>query len=127
MSMNPGLFITVLCGNERDGWLAPALMERLFQALGESARMQRQVVIYFQKGASPVDRARNLGVEAFLASPCDWNLQLDNDTVPPPHFLKLIDEAEADGKSIVGAPCPFLADTGVAWNVGFKRGDRYEM
>jgi hypothetical protein len=112
-----GVMVSVLCGRERTGWIAPQLANRLFEAISDGKRQGKPLSINLTIGASPVEKARNQSVLEFLQSPFSWLLQIDNDVTPPEHFINLITDAEAEGKFVFGAPCPWLDTSGVMWNV----------
>lgn len=121
--MNPSVSINILCGRERDGWINPQLVNRLFEAIGDGMQFRRQFGVDLTQGVTPVEKARNHVVTGFLKSDHKWLLMIDSDVIPPPHFLRLIDAAEAEGKFIVGVPCPIIGDAGLMWNVANKRDD----
>src|SRR5690242_9471302 len=120
--------IAVLCGTERQQWIAPGLMMSLVQAITEAMRTGRPVALELIKNVRPVDAARNEAARRFLQSDCEWLVQVDNDTIPPPNFLDVIELAEQDAKYVVGLPCPFLCkDAGLLWNVGKQNGDHWDL
>lgn len=60
--------------------------------------------ILYQAGNLSVALTRNRIVQAFLASPCDVLVMVDDDVVAPPHLLELADKL--DGYGIVAVPHP---------------------
>lgn len=111
--MNPSVFITALCGAERDSWLHPKLVESMIAATHDSRQHQRPVALDLTLDYRPVDRARNAAVEKFLKSPCQWLCMVDNDNPPRFRILDFIKAAEEQGAFIVGAPTPMH---GAQWN-----------
>ncbi len=118
--MNSSVAVIVLCGRERDQWINPALMMRMVECLQDGLQARRPVAVGLKCGVRPVEKARNEIVKEFLQSPCSWLIQIDNDTVPPANFLKLVDAAEHDGKFVFGVPTPTITPAGPAWNIGRK-------
>jgi GT2 family glycosyltransferase len=90
-------------------------MQRVVEFIHNASQARRQVAIGTKCGVKPVEKARNEAVKEFLASPYSWLIQIDNDVVPPQHFLKVIDWAEADRKLVFGIPTPI---DDLSWNVG---------
>lgn len=88
MVKNKKVFISVLCGDERDGWVHPRLSLFLLQTIAQN----RSVTLHMSLDARPVTRARNLSVEEFLKTDCEWLLMIDNDVVPPDGLLDILDE-----------------------------------
>lgn len=117
----PPVMIQIMCGKERDGWITPGLMARTLEATSDGAASRRPVLVNLTQGVMPVEKARNQAVTDFLKSPCSWLLMLDNDVIPAPHFLHMIRDAENEGKSFVGAPCPMIGDHGVSLNVAQRK------
>ena len=112
--------ISVLCGRERDQWINPRLAERLFQCIADGMSSKRTVAVDLIQGVYPVENARNRAVENFLGSPFQWLLMLDNDVIPPLNFLKIITEAESEGKFLFGVPTPMIGDKGLQWNIAHR-------
>lgn len=138
--MNQSVAVIVLCGEcffpwglrgtERQGWIHPTLMMSVVECVRDGLMARRPVAIGLKCGVSPVIRARNQIVQEFLAGPGSWLIQIDNDTIPPEHFLKLIDSAEAEGKLVFGAPTPMITNNllednkqALSWNVGNREKD----
>jgi GT2 family glycosyltransferase len=128
--MNSSVSVIALCGRERDSWINPALMMKVVECVSDGLMARRPVAIGLKCGVSPVTRARNQIVQEFLASPGSWLIQIDNDTVPPEHFLRLIDCAEAEGKLVFGVPTPMITNNllddnkqALSWNVGNREKD----
>lgn len=119
--VNQSIAVIVLCGEERSGWIHPSLMMRIIESVCDGLQTRRPVAVGLKCGVSPVEKARNQIVQEFLASPCSWLIQIDNDTVPPPNFLKLIETAEAEAKLVFGIPTPMINHNGPSWNVGIKQ------
>ncbi len=122
--MKQPIVVIMLCGREREGWINPGLMMRIVECVHDGSRTRRPMAIDLKCGVSPVERARNQIVTDFLASPIPWLLMLDNDCIPPAHFLELIDMAEADGKFLFGIPTPMITEAGLTWNVAVKRDEQ---
>ncbi len=114
--MNTPVMISVLCGHERDGWIAPGLMDSLLAAMHDSQSHRRGVALNLVVDQKPVSAARNTAVAQFLKSPCQWLVQIDNDQFPRFRILDLIKAAEAEGKFIVGAATPCVGKQGLSWN-----------
>ncbi len=119
--MNAPVMISVLCGTERDQWINPRLADRLFQSIADGLSSGRNVAVDLIEGVYPVEKARNRAVENFLRSPFQWLLMMDNDVVPPPNFLKIVTEAESEGRFLFGVPTPMIGDAGLQWNVAHRQ------
>jgi hypothetical protein len=115
--MNQSVAVIILCGREREGWINPALMLRVVECVHDGLRTRRPVAIDLKCGVAPVERARNQIVSDFLSSAGSWLVMVDNDTIAPEHFLRLIDAAEADGKFLFGIPTPMITEAGLTWNI----------
>jgi GT2 family glycosyltransferase len=120
----PAIAVITLCGRERDGWINPALMLRVVECVYDGLQARRPVAINLKCGVSPAERARNQIAQEFLATPASWLIQLDNDCIPPSHFLQLIDAAEAEGKFLFGVPAPMITEAGLTWNVVVKKNEQ---
>src|SRR5262249_29577094 len=118
--MNSPIMITVLFGNERDGWIAPGLMNSLLAALHDGQSHQRGVALDLTVDHKPIANARNMAVTKFLKSPCSWLVQIDNDQFPQFRILDLINAAESEGRFIVAAPTPCYGKQGLSWNATEK-------
>jgi hypothetical protein len=116
--------INVLCGRERGGWINPQLHTRLFEAIHDANVQRRPAAIEMMQGTTPVDKARNQIVQHFLQTQYAWLVMVDNDIVPPDHFMNVITAAEEDAKFIVGLPYPIIKETGVTLSVGYKSPDQ---
>lgn len=121
----PSVKVTVLCGKERDSWINPLLHMRVIEAFIDGMQSYRPIATGITCGVRPVERARNRAVEEFLCTPGHWLVMVDNDTIPPEHFLRLIDVAEADGVRVFGVPTPMITSNllednkpALSWNVG---------
>lgn len=112
--------ISVLCQQEREGWINPALAKSLLETVARSYTQGRAITVDFAFGMRPVELARNTAVERFLKSSCQWLVQADCDQSPTFQILDLIQAAEAGGKFIVGAPTPLMTHEGLAWNAASK-------
>jgi GT2 family glycosyltransferase len=121
--MRQPVAVITLCGRERESWISPWLMMRIVECVHDGSRTGRPVAIDLKCGVSPAARARNQIAQEFLASPAQWLIMLDNDIIPPAHFLQLIDAAEADGKFLFGIPTPMATDIGLTWNVLTQKDD----
>jgi hypothetical protein len=119
----PSVLISVLCGHERGDWINPGLVNRLFEAISESAT-ERPLTCGLTCGVKPVDKARNQIVQQFLKTDAGWLVMVDSDVYPPAHFMRVITAAEEHGKRVVGLPCPMIGNSGVALNVGYKTESR---
>ena len=65
-------------------------------------------ILYVQNKISALE-ARNEIVRAFLETPHDSLVMIDDDVVPPQDVLDLVAALQGDpGAGIVGAPCPLL-------------------
>lgn len=97
------VMVAILTGRERHFWLNPELlgvcMRMIFWQNETKSRMEFRMINSF----TPVDAARNEAVKQLLQSNNEWLLQIDNDVVPPPNVLAILDDI-ADRK-IVGLPC----------------------
>jgi hypothetical protein len=122
-NLKPSVLVNILCGRERDGWVNPQLVNRLFEAISDGMDCGRPLGVNLTQGVTPVEKARNQIVTEFLRSSYAWLLMIDCDIVPPPHFLSLIDASDGEGKFIVGVPCPIIGDAGLTWNVANKKDD----
>lgn len=123
--VNKTVMVAVLCGSERDGWIVPQLMLRILEGYED---LRRPIDIQLIVGFSPVDRARNEAVARFLKSQAEWLVQIDNDVVPSPHFLRMIPEAEQSGRFVLGCPTPFVGET-ICFNtpISTRNGNLYGM
>src|SRR5215472_12523672 len=119
--MNQPVAVIILCGRERESWINPALLMRVVECIYDGSQIRRPVAFDLKCGVRPVERARNQIVGEFLKSPASWLVMVDNDVIPPAHFLKLIDQAEAEGKFLFGIPAPMIKETAILWNVALKK------
>jgi GT2 family glycosyltransferase len=126
----PSVKVTVLCGKERDYWINPLLHMRVIEAFIDGMQSYRPIATGITCGVRPVERARNRAVEEFLCTSGQWLIQIDNDTIPSEHFLRLLDQTEAESKLIFGIPCPMLVNDfldlnkeKLLWNVGNRAQD----
>jgi GT2 family glycosyltransferase len=122
--MRQSVAVITLCGREREGWINPALMMRIVECVYDGLQTRRQVAIDLKCGVSPAERARNQVTQEFLATNGSWLLMLDNDCIPPAHFLQLIDAAESKGKFLFGIPTPMATEAGLTWNVAVKKDEQ---
>jgi hypothetical protein len=89
------------------GWIAPALCHTEFanslvRLLGHSSARYLGRVSSFTSGPL-IAQARTAVVDAFLASPMQWLLQIDSDMVfDPPSIQTLIESGNAQTHPIVG-------------------------
>lgn len=88
------VLVAVLTLAERDGWVAPGLAGWLAAMKCEQATGKREVRLGFHHEFKPYDHARNALAKEFLASGYDWLLMLDNDMIPPPDLIEMIDRAD---------------------------------
>jgi hypothetical protein len=100
------LYIAILCGIERTGWICPPLVDWIM-AGKVLAGVEANVSLI--SGCWPVDHARNVAVELASRSGSDWILMVDNDQRPHAQTLDVIALADARGFDIVGFPYPLLA------------------
>jgi GT2 family glycosyltransferase len=84
------VFVSVLCGDERGGWMHPRLALFLLEIARNPA-----VTFHFSLDVRPVFHARNRIVEAFLKTDADWLLQIDNDVAPPTDLLRVLEKVPA--------------------------------
>ena len=106
--------ISVLCGDERGGWIHPQLA--LF--LLETVAQHPSVKLHFSLDARPVTRARNLISDWFLKSDCEWLMMIDNDVVPPLGVLEVLDSAPPEAAVI--APKCFVPVNGNPFCLGWR-------
>lgn len=97
----PSIFISILCGQERQGWINPELTRFLCDAAAIHARGERQVKIDYTIGKVPHDSARNQAAAEFLKTGFDWQLTIDNDQAISTALFDMIDQAPADGAVLV--------------------------
>ena len=109
----PKILITVLCGPERYQWPAPGLMMRLIEAV-QLPDVSVEVRPVF--GVYGYDSARNRSAEMFLASDASWLCTIDNDTIPPPDFIRrVLDFAQLRSDvDVVALPCYVRPSLGMA-------------
>jgi hypothetical protein len=99
------VFIAIFAGNERDGWLCPAMAVFIVSLTRQKAR-----ALCLQVPAlKPIDYARNSIVKDFLASDFEWLLMIDNDMAPPLNLLDMVDLAEG-GMDILVPKFPGILD-----------------
>jgi hypothetical protein len=119
------IFVAILTGHERHNWIHPDLLNvclRMVFWQQNTGSILRHATIH---GASPVDAARNIAVTQMLETGVEWILQIDNDVVPPPNVLSILDEI--GDRKIVGLPCPFEPEPGnLGLAMGMKRGDVFD-
>lgn len=108
------LFIAILCGRERTGWICPELAEWCFDGRTPEGV---DATISLVCGYWPVDFARNVAVERARKAGADWLLMVDNDNVPHPETLARIALANDRGLDVLGFACPILTDAGLCPNV----------
>ena len=88
--MKNSVLLAVLSGTERDGWLAPFLLNFL---MGAGRGLGRDVQLQLMHAVRPVDAARNQIAEDFLRSDCEWLCMIDNDMSPPVDLLHMVNRA----------------------------------
>lgn len=88
------VLVAVLTLAERDGWVTPGLAGWLAAMKSAQASGKREIQLGFLNDFKPYDDARNALAKEFLDSGCDWLLMLDNDMIPPPNLLDMIDRAD---------------------------------
>jgi hypothetical protein len=91
------VFLSVLCCDERSGWIHPGLTLFLIATLKSRPSTQ----VHLSLDARPTTYARNLIVKNFLASECEWLAMLDNDVVPPVGLLDVLNGAPESASVIV--------------------------
>lgn len=69
------------------------------------------------------DQVRTQEVRAFLESPCEVQVCIDNDVVPPPNALDIIDVMMAEDKDVVLAPTVMIVDGRLEWNAKRKHNE----
>jgi hypothetical protein len=104
------IYIAILCGTERTGWLCPSLVDWI---LAGKVPAGVEAEISLVTGYWPVDHARNICVARATQNRADWLLMIDNDNVPDPQTLNAIAMADRRGHSVVGFACPFWGDFGI--------------
>ncbi len=87
------VFIFVLCGAERDGWIVPGLLGFLMGLRNSGPTVRREISLELMYNVRPVDAARNAIAKKFLASECEWLCMIDNDMLPHPNLLEILDRA----------------------------------
>ena len=100
------IYIAILCGTERTGWLCPLLVDWL---LAGKVPAGVEADVSLVSGCWPVDYARNVAVELATQNGSHWILMVDNDQRPHAKTLDVIALADARGLDIVGFPYPLLA------------------
>lgn len=70
--------------------------------------------------ASPVDEARNIVIDHFLASDCDYLISTDDDTGCDKNPIDLC----LLGKDIIFLPTPYIDEKGVVVNTMYKMEDK---
>lgn len=80
--MKPRVLICVLCGPEREQWIAPPLAARLIEA---TRAPDVEVRLVF--GVYGYAAARNRAAEMFLETSASVLCMLDNDTIPRADFV----------------------------------------
>lgn len=79
------------------GWICSELTMKLPRWLKET----KHDVYFESSNVKPIESNRNGIVQRFLASDCDYLLQIDSDVVPPKNPIELVDL----NLDIVSAPC----------------------
>jgi GT2 family glycosyltransferase len=95
------VFVATFSGEERDGWPCPGLSLFMGELGVMRARGERNIQRLGLANARPHDYARNAAAKAFRESGLDWLLMIDNDMVPPPHLLEMLDFAAPEMGIIV--------------------------
>lgn len=93
------LYVSMLCGPERDRWINPELAGFLVSLMAQQAQERFRIGISFLQ-AAPIEKARNIAVASFLRSGEQWFLTLDNDAVPSSNFIDFLSAAMRDGKTL---------------------------
>lgn len=97
------LRVAILTGRERHFWIHPELFRRCMDMTNWVLQTGSRLEMTCVNGYTPVDAARNKAVEELLKSRAEWLLQIDNDVVPPPNILSVLDDIQ--DRKIVGLPC----------------------
>lgn len=119
-STKAGVMIALLGSSERSGWFHPY---NLGPMVGAISGFQRPVSLELILDFRPHSKARTEAVRRFLASTCDWLIQLDNDVVLPARWEQLIALAEQDtSKLALSIPYPVPQGTYAAWNLAYGVG-----
>lgn len=105
---NNSVFVSVLCGDERGGWIHPGLTLFLIETLKSHPATAQ---VHFSLDARPTTYARNLIVKQFLASGRDWLVMVDNDVAPPVGLLDVLNGAPESASVIV--PKVFIPISGI--------------
>ncbi|MFL6313713.1 MAG: hypothetical protein ACJ71W_16570 [Terriglobales bacterium] len=115
--MKTSIMVAVLSGSERHFWIHPNLMLALVRMPLWQMETGSALSVSTIMGCTPVAAARNHAVENMLNMGIEWLLQIDNDTVPPPNLLQVLDHV--GDRKIVGFPTPMEYEDGkTCFNLG---------
>ena len=89
-----------------EGWVRTELAIKLPRWL-DDARRNGHDIFYESSFLRPIEHNRNTIVKRFLASDCDYLLQIDNDNIPARNPLELVDL----GLDVVSCPVWIYQDT----------------
>ncbi len=109
----PHVFVTVLCGRERHGWINPALSSALI-AMSHDPRFA--LTIEHTADVQPVDYARNHCIDKARKANADWLVSFDNDVIPHSNPLDILAEATPDTEII-----------GLTYGVSLDNGHTYKL
>lgn len=116
MTDRPSIFIALLCGPERTGWIHPKLARALVYFTTDERADFELYPIWHSKTSQ---EARNHACDVFLETKHTHLLFIDNDTVPESfddRIINLLDLAFIDA-DIVGAPCPVKQNQSLHLNI----------
>jgi len=117
--------ISVLCGEERGGWINPGLAMSLL-AWSHDPKRTRAIEVVPAHGFHTSQEARNYVTDRFLRSSHGWLLLVDNDTRPERDGCCINLPAMADlNRPIVAAAIPVLNHGQLYVNCYFEHGDTY--
>jgi hypothetical protein len=124
-TLKTSIMVAVLTGHERHFWIHPDLMTALVRMPLWQMETGSSLAVTTIHGRTPVAAARNQAVEKMLKLGVEWLLQIDNDTVPPPNILGVLESI--GNRKIVGFPTPMEYEPGkTCFNVAHKGEGGYE-
>lgn len=117
MSTKPHVVVAVRCHFERHGWLHPHLAMWLISLAGEQCY---KVSVHNVCGAPNAPAAANFAAEVFLTEypNAEWLCMVDNDAVPDPNMLRILDTMPADA-DICGGISHMMQDHRLAVQQGW--------
>jgi hypothetical protein len=97
------------------------LMQGLHDAMASTGN---SIVLHYERGATPVDLARNRICHEFLKTSCDVLWMIDDDTLPPENLGEILTvDADIVTPIIVGAQ-PLATGALGLFNVSYMKNDR---